>query len=82
MSAPRDLNSRRAEVAARRAAHGPQPRPVFRSGVDIDACHYRLGAVTAAAQAGTVSGRRMVAPDSTPVGAAPYSVGQRTEGGA
>lgn len=52
------------------------------SGRDIDACHYRLGAVTGAANAGTASGRQMVAASPAAVGAAPHSVGQRTEGGA
>ena len=71
---------RRAAVVRRLKAEGPQPRPVFRSWVDIDAFHYRLGAVTGAANAGTASCRQMVAPESAPVGAAPHSVGQRTEG--
>lgn len=41
MAKPRDTNPRRAAVAARLAAAGPVPRPVFRSGVDIDAVHFR-----------------------------------------
>ena len=36
----------------------------------------------AAANAGTASGRQMVAASPAAVGAAPHSVGQRTEGGA
>lgn len=43
---------RRAAVVRRLKAEGPQPRPVFRSGVDIDACHFRLGAVTSIPQGG------------------------------
>lgn len=50
---------RRAAVVRRLKALGPQPRPVFRSGVDIDACHFRLGAVTTSA--GTVSPSPQVA---------------------
>lgn len=41
MAKPCDTNPRRAAIAARLAAAGPAPRPVFRSGVDIDACHFR-----------------------------------------
>lgn len=36
---------RRAAVVRRLKAMGPQPRPVFRGGVDIDACHYRPGRI-------------------------------------
>lgn len=124
---------RRAAVVRRLKAEGPQPL-VFRSGVDIDAVHYRLGAVTSIPQggfnrdssagcrssdtrarrprrvdtggqqlpppkvaapddrphgqtagaapdvAGTASGRQMVDASPAAVGAAPHSVGQRTEG--
>ncbi len=43
---------RRAAVVRRLKAEGPQPRPVFRGGVDIDLVHYRLGAVTSTPQGG------------------------------
>lgn len=71
---------RRAAVVRRLKAEGPQPRPVFRSGVDIDAVHYRLGAVTAAANAAQPRPAAACAAESAPVGAASHSVGQRTEG--
>lgn len=51
---------RRAAAVRRIKALGPQPRPVFRSGVDIDAIHYRLGALTSTA--GTVSASPQLAP--------------------
>lgn len=51
---------RRAAVVRRLKAEGPQPRPVFRSGVDIDAVHYRLGALTS--NGGTVSASPQLAP--------------------
>ena len=54
-----------------------QPRPVFRSGVDIDAVHFSRFAAT-----GTPRSAAACAAESAPFGAAPHSVGQRTEGGA
>lgn len=51
MTARRSMNPRRAAVVRRLKAEGPQPR-VLRSGVDIDAVHYRLGAVTSIPQGG------------------------------
>jgi hypothetical protein len=44
MPAPREINPRRAAIARRlrkQQAGQPQQRPVFRSGVDIDAVHFR-----------------------------------------
>ena len=60
MPRPRELNPRRAAVAARLAALAPAGRPVFRSGVDIDAVHYRIqqGAATAIVPSGPSDRRR------------------------
>ena len=60
---------RRAAVVRRLKAEGPQPRPVFRSGVDIDAVHYRMHPPP-----------KVAAPDDRPLGQTAGAEPEKSEG--